>query len=95
MSGKSTYIKQVALLQVMSQCGSFVPTNFASFELKKSILARLNFNDEHMGVSTFSAEMKDMAAILNNATKDDLVIIDELGRGTATLDAIGLAFACA
>ena len=95
MSGKSTYIKQIALLQIMAQCGSFVPAQFASFSIKRTLYTRLNFNDEASGVSTFSAEMKDMANILSNATKDDLVLVDELGRGTSTMDAIGLAYACA
>ncbi|CAO3593979.1 unnamed protein product [Absidia cylindrospora] len=80
MSGKSTYIKQIALLSIMAQTGSFVPAEYASFKIVNQILTRLA-NDTNFSTSYFMAEMQEMAYILQHVTNASLVIIDELGRG--------------
>ncbi|KAI8145098.1 muts protein 4 [Fennellomyces sp. T-0311] len=92
MSGKSTYIKQIALLTIMAQAGSFVPANYASFRLCDQILSRLG-NDIYVEVNTssFMGEMREAAYIIQNVTDSSLVIIDELGKGTAPYDALGIA----
>ncbi|KAI8078626.1 muts domain V-domain-containing protein [Halteromyces radiatus] len=92
MSGKSTYIKQVALLTIMAHTGSFVPAEYASFKLVTQILSRLA-NDTDKTTSCFMAEMQEMAYILQHVTDSSLVIIDELGRGASRPDAIGIATA--
>ncbi|KAK5624694.1 hypothetical protein RRF57_000410 [Xylaria bambusicola] len=94
MSGKSTYIKMVALLQVMAQIGSFVPAQYAAFPIFQQLFVRLS-TDDNIGanMSTFSLEMREMAFILRNINKNSLTIIDELGRGTSSRDGLAIALA--
>ena len=94
MAGKSTYIRQVALLTILAQIGSFVPARRMTFSLVDRIFARVGSSDEIMrGQSTFMVEMTEAANILHNATRASLVILDELGRGTSTFDGLSLAWA--
>ncbi len=94
MAGKSTYIRQVALLSVLAQMGSFVPAKRARLGVVDRLFARVGATDElSRGQSTFMVEMTETANILNNATSQSLVILDEIGRGTSTFDGISLAWA--
>ncbi|XP_041828889.1 mutS protein homolog 4 isoform X6 [Melanotaenia boesemani] len=91
MSGKSTYLKQVALCQIMAQIGSFVPAEYASFRVADQIFTRIGVDDDfETNSSTFMLEMKEISYIIHNASDRSLIIIDELGRGTSAEEGIGI-----
>lgn len=96
MAGKSTYIRQVALLVLMAQMGAFIPAERARIGLTDRIFTRVGASDElARGQSTFMVEMCETANILNNATAKSLIVLDEIGRGTSTFDGISIAWAVA
>ncbi|MDO8136462.1 MAG: DNA mismatch repair protein MutS [Candidatus Brocadiales bacterium] len=94
MAGKSTYIRQVALMVLMAQMGSFIPAREARLGVVDRIFTRVGASDElYRGQSTFMVEMQEAANILNNATERSLIILDEVGRGTSTFDGLSIAWA--
>jgi len=96
MAGKSTYIRQIALITVMAQIGAYVPAESATIGLVDRIFCRVGASDDiSRGQSTFMVEMSETALILNHATDRSLVILDEIGRGTATFDGLSIAWAVA
>lgn len=96
MAGKSTYIRQVALLVIMAQMGSFIPAHAAHIGIVDKVFTRIGASDDlARGQSTFMVEMTETANILNNATSKSLIILDEIGRGTSTYDGISIAWSVA
>ena len=94
MAGKSTYMRQVALITLMAQIGSFVPADYAKIGIADRIFTRVGASDDlASGQSTFMVEMSEVANIISNATKRSLLILDEIGRGTSTFDGLSIAWA--
>lgn len=94
MAGKSTYMRQTAIIVLMAQMGSFVPASYAHIGLVDKIFTRIGASDDiSMGQSTFMVEMKEVAGILKNATSSSLLLLDEVGRGTSTYDGLSIAWA--
>ncbi|MBQ1545826.1 MAG: DNA mismatch repair protein MutS, partial [Clostridia bacterium] len=92
MAGKSTYMRQVALITIMAQIGSFVPARKARITICDAVFTRVGASDDlASGQSTFMVEMTEVASILKNATKNNLIILDEIGRGTSTFDGMSIA----
>ncbi|RPD59471.1 hypothetical protein L227DRAFT_549255 [Lentinus tigrinus ALCF2SS1-6] len=96
MSGKSTYLRQIALLTIMAMCGCFVPAEYGSFRIHDNLLTRLSNDDDlEKSLSTFANEMASSAMILGLATENSLVLIDEVGRGTSVREGVGISHAIA
>ena len=96
MAGKSTYMRQNALLAILAQTGSYIPADYAQIGIVDKIFTRVGASDDlTMGKSTFMVEMSETAYILNNATDKSLILIDEIGRGTSTYDGVAIAWAVA
>jgi DNA mismatch repair protein MutS len=96
MAGKSTYIRQVALLAILAHCGCYVPAQRMTCGLLDRVFTRVGASDDlSRGQSTFMVEMNETANILNHATSHSLVILDEIGRGTSTFDGLSIAWAVA
>jgi len=94
MAGKSTYMRQVALITLMAHIGSYVPATSAKICLTDRIFTRIGASDDlSMGQSTFMVEMSEVSNILKNATNNSLIILDEIGRGTSTFDGLSIAWA--
>ena len=94
MAGKSTYMRQVALIVLLAQMGSFVPAESAHIGLVDHVFTRIGASDDiAMGQSTFMVEMKEVSYILKNATRKSLLLLDEVGRGTSTYDGLSIAWA--
>ena len=96
MAGKSTYMRQIALIAIMAQMGGFVPAKSASLGVVDQIFTRVGaFDDLTRGQSTFMVEMSQVSNILSNATERSLILLDEIGRGTSTFDGLSIAWAVA
>ena len=96
MAGKSTYMRQNALIAIMAQIGSFIPADCAQIGIIDKIFTRVGASDDlTLGKSTFMVEMSETACILNNATDKSLILIDEIGRGTSTYDGVAIAWSVA
>jgi DNA mismatch repair protein MutS len=96
MAGKSTYMRQIALITIMAQVGSYVPATQATIGVVDRVFTRVGaFDDLTRGQSTFMVEMLELANILNNATSKSLILLDEIGRGTSTFDGLSIAWSVA
>ncbi len=94
MSGKSTYLRQIGLIVIMAQMGSFVPAEYAKIGITDRVFTRVGASDDlHLGKSTFLVEMSETANIIKNATPRSLILLDEIGRGTSTFDGLSIAWA--